>query len=544
MYAFFNQGTDRNSTGATVEVESGELLGGGGVSDEGRVALEELKRRLEAARAESGKRQARWEAMVAAGSEPRVRWELLRTTEAVTAGGAELLVQADGSLLLQGRAGGNDEFVVKGEAGRVAAVRLEVLTDPSLPKNGPGTAGNGNFVLTGFEVLAGGKPARVKVVLGSHWQPGFPAAAAVDGDPGTGWAINVGEGTSAGVAMNARHEVYFVFEEPLDAGAGELEVRMRHDQNENYLVGRFRLSVAELAPPAGPLDDGERKAVEAAVEKAAGDRSGEEKAMLAAVFRRIDPVQGVLVEELAALELEVLGRKKVVGKVMVMEDLAEAKRRKTYVQLRGDFLNPDTARGELSPGVPGVFGVGGVGMSDRRDLADWLVDAGNPLTARVAVNRMWMRYFGRGLVETENDFGLQGSLPSHPELLDWLAGEFVRGGWSMKAVHRLIVTSATYRQSSAWRADLAERDARNLLLARQSRTRVEAEVVRDVALSASGLLDETVGGPSVYPPQPEGVYAFTQNRKNWRTSTGGDRFRRTMYTFFYRSAPHPLLTTF
>ena len=198
MYAFFNQGTDRNSTGATVEVESGELLGGGGVSDEGRVALEELKRRLEAARVESGNRQARWEAIVATGREPRVRWEVLRTTEAVTAGGAELLVQADGSLLLQGRAGGNDEFVVKGRAGAVAAVRLEVLTDPSLPKNGPGTAGNGNFVLTGFEVLAGGKPARVKVVLGSHWQPGFPAAAAVDGDPGTGWAINVGEGTSAG----------------------------------------------------------------------------------------------------------------------------------------------------------------------------------------------------------------------------------------------------------------------------------------------------------------------------------------------------------
>jgi hypothetical protein len=160
------------------------------------------------------------------------------------------------------------------------------------------------------------------------------------------------------------------------------------------------------------------------------------------------------------------------------------------------------------------------------------------------MNRVWMRYFGRGIVETEEDFGTQGSSPTHPELLDWLASEFIRRGWSFKAMHRLIVTSATYRQSSHTRADLAERDPRNLLLARQERLRVEGEIVRDAALSASGLLDPTIGGPSVHPPQPEGVYAFTQTGKKWEADTGPNRFRRGLYTQFYRSAPYPLFTIF
>jgi hypothetical protein len=147
-------------------------------------------------------------------------------------------------------------------------------------------------------------------------------------------------------------------------------------------------------------------------------------------------------------------------------------------------------------------------------------------------------------VETENDFGTQGTPPSHPELLDWLATEFIRGGWSVKDIHRLIVTSATYRQSSDARHDLDAVDARNRLLARQSRLRLPAEVVRDAALAASGLLSDKVGGPSVYPPQPKGVYAFTQVPRAWRTSTGADRYRRGMYTHFQRSAAYPALIVF
>ncbi len=140
----------------------------------------------------------------------------------------------------------------------------------------------------------------------------------------------------------------------------------------------------------------------------------------------------------------------------------------------------------------------------RLDLARWLVSAENPLTPRVTMNRVWMRYFGRGIVETDADFGAQGAAPTHPELLDWLGREFIRQGWSMKAMHRLIVTSAAYRQASKARPDLAEKDPRNLLLARQERVRVEAEIVRDAALPASGLLDPTIGGPRVLREVPTG----------------------------------------
>ena len=192
----------------------------------------------------------------------------------------------------------------------------------------------------------------------------------------------------------------------------------------------------------------------------------------------------------------------------------------------------------------------------RLQFARWLVRADHPLTPRVQVNRVWMRLFGVGLVETENDFGTQGALPTHPELLDWLAAEFIEREWSTKQLLRCVVTSATYRQSSALPAPdasaeareaaerAAERDPLNRWLWRQNRVRVEAEVLRDLGLAASGLLSHKLGGPSVFPPQPAGVYAFTQRVQNWRTSQGEDRYRRGMYTFFFRSAPYPMLSTF
>jgi hypothetical protein len=160
------------------------------------------------------------------------------------------------------------------------------------------------------------------------------------------------------------------------------------------------------------------------------------------------------------------------------------------------------------------------------------------------VNRIWMHYFGRGLVETENDFGSQGTPPTHPELLDWLAVELMENGWSQKHIHRLILNSATYRQSSNARPDLMNVDANNYLLARQNRIRLDAEVVRDVGLAASGLFADKIGGPSVFPPQPEGVMNLGQSRREWKASEGADRYRRGMYTFFWRATPHPSLTVF
>jgi hypothetical protein len=218
--------------------------------------------------------------------------------------------------------------------------------------------------------------------------------------------------------------------------------------------------------------------------------------------------------------------------------------RMTTIMLGGDFLRKG---GAVTPGtfavLPGLAGKP-QGASNRLDLAKWLVSSDNPLTPRVAVNRYWGEFFGTGIVETENDFGTQGTPPSHPELLDWLASEFVRQQWSVKAMHKLMVMSATYRQASKARSDLNTIDPRNRLLARQSRLRVPSEVVRDVSLAASGLLNPKVGGPSVFPPQPDGVYRFTQIDKAWKASAGADRYRRGMYTYFWRSAPHPALIVF
>jgi mono/diheme cytochrome c family protein len=215
--------------------------------------------------------------------------------------------------------------------------------------------------------------------------------------------------------------------------------------------------------------------------------------------------------------------------------------RETHVHLGGDFLRKGA---RVSPGVPDALPPLRAKSPNRLDLARWLVDPKNPLTPRVTVNRLWERYFGLGIVETENDFGTQGTPPSHPELLDWLASELVARGWSLKAMHRLIVTSATYRQSSHARPDLAVIDPRNRLVARQARLRLDAEIVRDTALAASGLLSQKLGGPSVFPPQPDGVFAFTQIRRDWKANTGSDRYRRGMYTHLWRSAPHPALTVF
>jgi hypothetical protein len=225
--------------------------------------------------------------------------------------------------------------------------------------------------------------------------------------------------------------------------------------------------------------------------------------------------------------------------------LRERAPRASHILKGGDFTRPGA---QVDPGTPAVLPpldrpVAGR-APNRLDLARWLVRPDNPLTPRVTVNRIWGHYFGLGLVETENDFGTRGTPPSHPELLDWLADQFVRQGWSLKALHRLIVTSATYRQSSQARADLEIIDPRNRLLARQSRLRLEAEVVRDVALAASGLLDQRIGGPSVFPPQPEGVSQFTQVKRAWKASVDRQRYRRGMYTHLWRSAPHPALVTF
>ena len=227
---------------------------------------------------------------------------------------------------------------------------------------------------------------------------------------------------------------------------------------------------------------------------------------------------------------------------LVVQERDPPQARTTRLAHRGEFLSP---RDAVTPDVPGVLHALPAGASrNRLALAHWLVDPRNPLVARVVMNRHWQYFFGRGLVRTTEDFGLRGEPPSHPELLDYLATEFVSRGWSLKQMHRLIVTSATYRQSSHASVQQRERDGDNILLARGPRLRVEAETVRDIALSASGLLTPTIGGPSVFPPQPAGVNDLAWGSAVWPTSQGPDRFRRGLYTYLKRTSPYAAFVTF
>jgi hypothetical protein len=228
---------------------------------------------------------------------------------------------------------------------------------------------------------------------------------------------------------------------------------------------------------------------------------------------------------------------------LVMRERTPENFRTTRLHHRGEFLQP---KEEVKPGVPSFLPpLPSDQPANRLALAKWLVSPENPLTARVVMNRQWEAFFGRGIVRTSEDFGFQGDLPSHPHLLDWLATEFMNRRWSVKEMHKLIVMSATYRQSSRVTPELKERDPENILLARGPRFRIDAELVRDAALVESGLLSPKLGGPSVFPPQPagvttEGAYGALQ----WKVSEGGDRYRRGLYTFAKRTAPYAMTITF
>jgi hypothetical protein len=249
--------------------------------------------------------------------------------------------------------------------------------------------------------------------------------------------------------------------------------------------------------------------------------------------------------ELNALQSQKDDLVKQIPTTMVMAEMK--KPRDTFILARGDYRNQTD---KVQPGVPAILPpLAKDAPLNRLTLAKWLVDPGHPLTARVAVNRYWQTYFGYGIVKTQEDFGVQGEPPTHPELLDWLATEFVRTGWDVKAMQRLIVTSATYRQSSRTTAALIEKDPENRLLARGPRIRLQAELIRDTALAASGLLNDKVGGPSVTPYQPKGIWeelAFGDgfSGQAYEQSHGPDLYRRGMYTLWKRTAPPASLGTF
>jgi hypothetical protein len=524
LFSFFNQTEDVNNKGPTVPVVRGEMFGRPiSPEPEGETPQELAKRRGEWEKRELAK-------LAAAGNNKPAEWNAGEYVEFESESNAGLRKLDDGSLLADGRGASSDVYrlVLRPHVTRVAAIRLTVIPHESLPHNGPGLSPSGNFVLTDFELKLDDKEIAIASVTADAEQSGFPVANTIDDKEDTGWGINMGKAN-----WHSEHSAVFVLKEPLPIEGKAVEIRLSQKFKEHFLIGRFALAFSATVPPKKDADP----ELAALLRIKAADRTAAQEKQLTGIFNKAEKPPAKKVADTAASERVNL---------MVMKDIP--KPRETFIQLRGDFLRLDKETGVLNPGVLKAVNVAyktpPTSFANRLDLARWLVNAENPLTPRVAMNRVWLRYFGRGLVDTDEDFGTQGTYPSHPELLDWLAREWIRNNWSLKAMHRLIVNSATYRQSSQSRPELVTNDPLNRWLARQSRIRVEGEIARDLALTASGLLTREIGGPSVRPPQPEGVYAFTQNKKTWTAATGADRYRRGMYTVFFRSAPYPLLTTF
>jgi hypothetical protein len=366
----------------------------------------------------------------------------------------------------------------------------------------------------------------------TYSQTGWEVSKAIDGDNKTGWGFAPRNGEV--------HTAVFELRNPLDfPGTVEtqLDISLSQDFGDDHTLGKFRLSVTNASLPVPALSGH----VRSIISKAPDQRSDAEKSLLRDLFRPAS--KGIRkLEEILVSKQKELSEIKPLG-VPVMVELPKDKQRRTHLLNKGNFLDPGP---EVSAAVPTAFGPWPDGAPQNRlGLTDWLFSAENPLTARVAANRFWSQLFGIGLVETEEDFGTQGTLPSHPQLLDWLACELREKNWDMKAFLKMIVTSATYCQSSQVSPQLLEKDGSARLLSRYPRRRLDAEQVRDQALAVSGLLSGKVGGPSVYPPQPDGLWKAAFNgQRTYDTSKGEDRYRRGLYTIWRRSVPYPSMATF
>jgi hypothetical protein len=544
FYAFFNNTADGGnySVEPTVPVPPPDVTRQVGYLRE-RIAG--VQRQLESAERAAAAAQAAWERQIA--SRPEV-WTPLQLTNAVSTGGSGYTNLADGSVLATGVNPIYDTIFVEATTGltNITAVLLEVLPDPSLPKNGPGRWGaTGNFILDEFVVsaapLAGEAPAVTNLVFAgatADWeQLYYRAEHAVDRNPKTGWAI--------APRFGERHFLIANLPEPAGfAGGTRLVFRFEHYHGNSHTLGRFRISVATERDPAAlwPVPP----EIRALAGIPAAERTPEQAKRLAAARRGAVPEIRALETELFRLNQREAELATMKHSTLVMKELPQP--RETYIHLRGDFLSKGKV---VTPGVPAFLPpLPADQPPNRLTLARWLVAPDNPLTARVTVNRLWQRFFGTGLVKTSEDFGRQGEAPSHPELLDWLAVEFRETGWDLKRLQKLLVMSATYRQSAAATPALLEKDLYNRLLARGPRFRLDPEVIRDQALAVCGLLNPDVGGPSVYPEQVANLWkeiGFLRpeiGMDEWPVSEGPDRYRRGVYTFWRRVCTYPTFATF
>jgi hypothetical protein len=485
--------------------------------------------------------QTRWEQQTLAALDA---WQVLDTTNAVSAGGATLARKSDGSFVAGGANPSNDTYTITAPLGlkRLGGLRLEAMPDASLPQKSLGRAVNGSFVLSRIEaaIVSTGpteekRPLAFVSASADFSQDGYNVTNLLGGPRGSGWAVKAFD-----AAQRTPHAAYLALGDAVEWPAGAaLLVTLRHESRfPEANVGRFRLSVTDAKYPApAPTLPG---TIFQVLRVPADQRSDKQRADLAAHWRSIAPELKPVREDLARTRDEEKKLDDSLPVTAVMQELE--KPRATHLLTRGNFLS----KGEsVQPATPASLHAFPANLpANRLGFARWLVDTNNPLTARVIVNQIWEQYFGIGIVETVQDFGLQGEPPSNQKLLDWLATEFMASGWDLKAMHRIIVTSATYRQSSRVTPDLWQRDPYNRLLARGPRARLEGEMVRDQALAVSGLLDRRIGGPPVMPKQPNGIWQVVYSGDKWETSPGRDQHRRGLYTFWRRTSPYPSMITF
>lgn len=495
----------------------------------------------------AAKHQTAWEkellAAISTGQQQEY-WLTLKPGEMKSEQGQTLSVEADGATILaSGKNPKSDNLFVTlaTNAKQITALRLEAVPHEKFTNGGFARSDSGNFVLTEFRVdakSAGQKEsahAKIKSAKASFEQGGWPVQNTFDGKPNTGWAVYNPPN------MRIPRQAMFVFEKPIAGGKGtELKLELRHEtQHDFHNLGHFRVAITTQTAPKLDGKAGLPDALIAALKVEAGKRNAAQKKVVSDEFRKRSPEVKSVQQKIDSARKEISNIDKSMVKTMVMRDRAQP--RETFLLNRGTWDQPDKEQ-PCSPTTPSCLPpLPKDAPPNRLSLARWIVAKENPLTARVIVNRYWQHFFGQGLVTTPEDFGSQGERPSHPQLLDWLAADF-QDGWDVKKLLKQIVMSATYRQSSKMTKELYEVDRANRWLARAPRLRLTSHAIRDQSLLFSKLLVEKIGGPSVKPYQPAGVWLDNSLGKiKYERDKGESLYRRTLYTFWRRATPPTML---
>lgn len=519
---------------------------------EQQAALTDLDTRITTAKAKLNQKTPQCERQFSAWQRevmatPR-RWVPLVPNKAVSTAGASLVIQPDGAILATGKSPATDTYVVTipTTLNKLTAIRLETLPDKSLPQQGPGRAGNGNFVIQSFTVSVGNKRVPWKAAAASHSQNDFGIEHLLNQKDRKGWAILPQTGKTLQAVFAVEGSIRLAAEHGDNKEEGRLTVVITQDHGARHTLGHFRLyaSSAENIRPTSEIQidqflSGPIGAILAVEPK---QRSAQQRHQLWELFRDTSDALKPQRAELTRLKTD---RDRVKKSIITTLATKAGTPRLVRVLPRGNWM--DDSGEVVQPAVPRFLQA--PTTSERRlsrlDLARWLVEPDNPLTARTFVNRLWMLLFGQGIAPSVDDLGSQGQWPTHLALLDWLAVEFVESGWDVKHMVKLMVMSNAYRRSSMPNGDLRNRDPFNRLLARQGRWRIDAEMVRDNALLVSGLLVSKIGGPSVKPYQPAGYWSQLNFPKRvYKADTGDSQYRRGLYTHWQRTYLHPSLLAF